>query len=209
MQVFGAYGWAEGSPAMKWLIDHLLVRGSTILSPTPSPRGFQTPDCPPHFYAGGKNPQFADFGVLMRMPTRVSHLFDGSQAYSPNAAILYHGEAEWAGGEYMLVQEPAKLLYDAHIDYDIVPIDSVCGQAVVDRGRLRIGNGCFDCLLVPRAQYVAHRHFWSRLGNWLARRPKSGFSMPCRRRKGSQCRLGETEGLVGHHENRRVRGCGG
>ena len=152
-EVFGAYGWAEGSPAMKWLIDHLLVRGVNHFVPHAFSTEFPDSDCPPHFYAGGKNPQFADFGVLMRYANKVSHLLTGAR-HIANAAILYHGEAEWAGGEYMLVQEPAKLLYDAHIDYDIVPINSVCGQAVVDRGRLRIGNGCFDCLLVPRAQYL-------------------------------------------------------
>ncbi len=152
-EVFGAYGWAEGSAAMKWLIDHLLVRGVNHFVPHAFSTEFPDPDCPPHFYAGGKNPQFADFGVLMRYANKVSHLLTGAE-HIANAAILYHGEAEWAGGEYMLVQEPAQVLYDAHIDYDIVPIDSVCGQAVVDQGKLRIGNGCFDCLLVPRAQYL-------------------------------------------------------
>ena len=29
-----------------------------------------------------------------------------------NAAILYHAEAEWSGRDYMLMQKPAKALYD-------------------------------------------------------------------------------------------------
>mgnify|MGYP000396982990 FL=1 len=58
-EVFGAYGWAEGLKLMKWLLDHMLVNGINYFVPHAfSMKDFPDPDCPPHFYARGMNPQF-------------------------------------------------------------------------------------------------------------------------------------------------------
>ena len=32
-EIFGAYGWMEGTKLMKWLVDHMLVRGINWLVP--------------------------------------------------------------------------------------------------------------------------------------------------------------------------------
>jgi len=149
-EVFGAYGWAEGVPMMKWLMDHLLVRGINHFVPHAFSPKFPDPDCPPHFGAEGRDPQFAGFGKLMGYVNRVSHLLAGA-AHVANAAILYHAEAEWMNGDdCMLTQKPAKVLYDAHIDYDIVPIDSLLLGKNAE-GKLKIHSESYDCLVVPFA----------------------------------------------------------
>lgn len=51
-EVFGAYGWTEGLKLMKWMTDHLLVRGiNTFVPHAFSQAEFPDPDCPPHLYA--------------------------------------------------------------------------------------------------------------------------------------------------------------
>lgn len=51
-EIFGAYGWAEGLKLMKWLTDHMLVRGVNHFVPHAfSQKEFPDWDCPPHFYA--------------------------------------------------------------------------------------------------------------------------------------------------------------
>ena len=48
-EVFGAYGWAEGLPMMKWLMDFLLVRGINRFVPHAFSPDFPDPDAPPNF----------------------------------------------------------------------------------------------------------------------------------------------------------------
>src|SRR5690625_2865634 len=49
-EVFGAYGWHEGLKLMKWITDHMLVRGVNYFIPHAySQKEFPDPDCPPHF----------------------------------------------------------------------------------------------------------------------------------------------------------------
>ena len=148
-EVFGAYGWAEGSPMMKWLIDFLLVRGINRFVPHAFSPSFPNYDCPPHFGAGGKDPQFAGFAAVMDYAQKTAHLFEGAARVTP-AAILYHAEAEWMNGSAaMLVQKPARRLYEAHINYDIVCADHL-KTAKVENGTLVTG-GEYRCLVVPYA----------------------------------------------------------
>jgi hypothetical protein len=148
-EVFGAYGWAEGVPMMKWLMDHLLVRGINRFVPHAFSPKFPDPDCPPHFGAEGRDPQFEGFGKLMGYVNRVVHLLEGAVHQAP-CAVLYHAEAEWiSGNDCMLTQKPAKVLWDAHIDYDILPLDSLYEGATVEDSRLRINQEYYLCLVVP------------------------------------------------------------
>ena len=151
-EIFGAYGWAEGLPMMKWLTDHMLVRGINHFVPHAFSPRYPDPDCPPHFYAHGNNPQFRHFRQLMEYTNRVSHLFNGG-IHICSAAILYHAEAEWAGGAFMLSQKPAKHLSDHHIDYDIVPADALLGARVSD-GLLCINGEDYRCLVIPYAEIL-------------------------------------------------------
>lgn len=121
-EIFGNYGWAEGVRLEKYLADHFLVRGINFFVPHAfSPAPFPDPDCPPHFYAHGHNPQYRHFGALMGYMNRVATLTSGGRRVAP-AAILYHGEAEWTG-RAMLSQKPARVLAEAQIEYDCIPCD--------------------------------------------------------------------------------------
>ncbi|MDR1248180.1 MAG: hypothetical protein LBK63_02645, partial [Treponema sp.] len=119
-EIFGNYGWAEGVRLEKYLADHFMVRGVNNFVPHAfSPKTFPDPDCPPHFYAHGHNPQYRHFGALMAYMNRVCALISGGRHAAP-VAVLYHGEAEWAGN-YMPMETPCRLLADAQIEYDIIP----------------------------------------------------------------------------------------
>ena len=152
-EIYGAYGWAEGTPMMKWLTDHMLVRGINHFVPHAFVPVFPEYDCPPHFYARGKNPQYRDFGLLMRYANKMCHLFtDGHHIAS--AALLYHAEAEWSGGKFMPVEKPAKALYDRQLDYDILPCDTILEMACVENGLLVVNKMTFPALIVPYAELL-------------------------------------------------------
>lgn len=152
-EIYGAYGWAEGTPMMKWLTDFMLVRGINHFVPHAFSPRFPDPDCPPHFYARGQNPQYRDFRILMEYTNKMSHLFTDGR-HKANAAILYHAEAEWSGGRFMLTQVPAKLLYEEQIDYDILSADSVLSAQVNSARKLMVNTEEFDCLIVPYAEML-------------------------------------------------------
>lgn len=76
-----------------------------------SPAPFPDPDCPPHFYAHGNNPQFRCFGELMAYMNRVATLTSADCHVMP-AAVLYHGEQEWADARAMPFEKPLRALYD-------------------------------------------------------------------------------------------------
>ncbi len=160
-EIFGAYGWAEGVPMMRHLMDHMLVRGINYFVPHAFSLRYPNPDCPPHFSAGGFNPQFSAFSKLMKYTNQVAHLMeDGIEQV--NAAILYHAEAEWSGRDYMLMQKPAKALYDAQLNYDFLPIDAIMEQAQVRNGALCIEKMTYPVLIVPFSSWLP-ASFLSRL----------------------------------------------
>lgn len=152
-EIFGAYGWAEGVPMMKELMDHMLVRGVNHFVPHAFSPKYPDPDCPPHFNAGGCNPEFTGFAKLMKYTNQVTHLLEGGTEIV-SAAILYHAEAEWSGKDYMLTQEPARRLYDAQLNYDILPIDAIIEQAWVENGALRVNDMRYPVLIVPYAAFL-------------------------------------------------------
>ncbi|MBQ8310519.1 MAG: glycosyl transferase family 2 [Clostridia bacterium] len=182
-EIFGAYGWSEGTPFMKWLIDFLLVRGINHFVPHAFSPQYPDPDCPPHFGAEGHDPSFEGFCELMRYTNRASHLLFGG-THVANAALLYHAEAEWANkiDTSMPVDAPAKHLYDHHIDYDIVPMDDL-QNAQVEGGKLLLSDESFDCLIVPTAPYLP-THFYATLRRlraaglpvWFVDRAPDGYA---------------------------------
>lgn len=119
---FGAYGWRLGVRTEKYLNDHFMARGVNRFVPHAfSPKAFPDPDCPPHFYAHGENPQMKAFGELMAYTNRVCHLIDGGIAEA-KAALLYHGESEWAG-EYESNILACRALTQSQINFLIIPSD--------------------------------------------------------------------------------------
>ncbi len=160
-EVFGAFGWHEGLRQMKWICDHFLVRGVNWFVPHAfSMAPFPDFDCPPHFYAHGKNPQFKHFHVLMSYLNRMGTLLSGGRMSTP-VAVLYHADAEWAGAAQP-IQRAAAELGRAQIDYDFVPAEAFSADG--DQGRYQVGiedggfsvNGQeFRCLVVPGREFIS------------------------------------------------------
>ncbi|MCI9553067.1 MAG: hypothetical protein HFE94_05980, partial [Acutalibacter sp.] len=156
-EVFGAYGWAEGVPCMKWLMDFLLVRGVNHFVPHAFTDFYPDPDCPPHFYADGNNPQFAAFTKLMEYTNRAAHLLYGAEMEAAGA-VFYHAEAEWMNGGCMFSQEPAKACYDAHIPYELASLDFL-EKAGAKNGRFGLPERRYGFLAVPSCDRLPEL-FW-------------------------------------------------
>lgn len=155
-EIFGAYGWSEGVHLEKFLLDHFLVRGVNHYVPHAfSAKDFPDPDCPPHFYAHGNNPQYRHFGSLMKYANRMCELISDGTHIAP-VAILYHGEADWCG-DCMMMQEPARILCEAQIEYDFIPSDVFAERETyhtrVDQ-TLTVNTQEYQILIVPQADYL-------------------------------------------------------
>ncbi len=121
-ELFGAYGWNFGVRDMKYLLDHLLVKGVNYLVPHAfSMAEYPDMDCPPHFYARGNNPEFPYFARLMKYADRMCNLLSGGQ-HVASVAVLYDAEADWLGGN-MPMQKVIRCLLENQIDLDIVSLD--------------------------------------------------------------------------------------
>lgn len=151
-EAYGAYGWNEGVKTMKWITDHLLVRGINHIVPHAfNPKEFPDADCPPHFYAHGYNPQYRYLPQLTDYANRIMTRFNDGQHRAP-VAVFYPAELEWAG-HAMPVEEVGQVLTQNQIDFDIVSHDMLMTAKVTDH-RLKIADEDFEVLLVPEAQYL-------------------------------------------------------
>lgn len=145
-EIFGAFGWSEGLSMMKWMADHMLVGGINWFVPHAfTEKAFPDPDCPPHFYAHGMNPQYRYMRVVFDYMNRVCHLLNGGRAAVDNA-VLFPAEREWAGGyrDYGVI---GKLCLTHQIPYELVCVDAL-ETASVSQGRLQVGEASYRTLLV-------------------------------------------------------------
>ena len=156
-ETFGAYGWSEGVYLEKYLLDHLMVRGINHFVPHAfSPKAFPDPDCPPHFYAHGHNPQYRHFGALMQYGNRVCELLSDGKRIAP-CAVAYDGESDWMG-ERESISLTAKVLSEAQISYMFLPEDVFTepeqyGTKIEDGAFIVNGNE-YRAFLVPKRQYI-------------------------------------------------------
>ena len=156
-EVFGAFGWHEGLREMKWIADHMLVRGVNWFTPHAfSMAPFPDWDCPPHFYAHGNNPQWPHFGQLMSYMNRTATLLSGGCATRP-VAILYHADAEWAGSA-MPIERVAAELTRAQIDFDFVPAEAFEDKSrykvSIADGLLGVNNCHYQAFVMPGATFI-------------------------------------------------------
>lgn len=151
-EVFGAYGWEEGLPLMKYLADYMLVRGVNYFVPHAfSPKAFPDGDCPPHLYAHGMNPQYPELKVLMDYMNRLAALLSGG-TYAAPVALYFNAEGEWSG-DWQLAQKPARVLARSLIEYDFISADWLM-EAKAEEGedgvwRLVAGAERFRALVLP------------------------------------------------------------
>ena len=173
-EIYGACGWQTGVRQMKPMTDHFLVRGVNTFTPHAfSPKAFPDPDCPPHFYAHGENPQYRHFGKLMGYMNRMCHLFNNGLHVAP-VAMLYHGEAEWSGG-YMFNQKPGRELLENQIDFDILPSDVFANMDEFNAsfdGQLKVNGETYKAFVVPYTQFVTKA-----VAEFAATASKAGFGV--------------------------------
>lgn len=157
-EIFGNYGWSEGVKLEKYLADHFLVRGVNYFVPHAfSGKEFPDPDCPPHFYAHGHNPQYRHFGELMKYMNRVATL-TSSGIHEVPVAILYHGEAEWADKDAMPFEKPLRVLYDHQIDCHTVPADIFTEPEhyqITISNPLIVNQQKYQAFVVPACRYIS------------------------------------------------------
>ena len=155
-EIFGNYGWSEGVRLEKYLAEHFMVRGINHFVPHAfTGKEFPDPDCPPHFYAQGHNPQYRHFGKIVEYMNRVCTLISGGHRDS-KVAVLYNAEFEWMG-ESMFVQKPLRKLYENQILADTIPLDALTETDryhTVFGDKLRSNTQEYDVLVVPYAQFI-------------------------------------------------------
>lgn len=151
-EAYGAYGWIEGLKMMKWISDHMISHGVNVIVPHAfNPKKFPDWDCPPHFYAHGKNPQYPYFHHLTAYLDRLCHLFSGGHKMA-RVGVLYHGFGEW-GGEAMPVQKVIKNLQQYQISCDVISEDYLMeAKADADLNCFKINKYDYEVLIVPYAQ---------------------------------------------------------
>lgn len=150
------YGWAEGSQLAKWLFDYLLVRGTNFFVPGSIRPVFPDLVHAPHWGDNdGRDPQFDGYSKILDYTKKVLTALDNTQ-HKANAVILYHAQAEWMSGfDYTLMQSPAKVLYDNHIDFDILS-DDLLEKIKVENGKIKLMEE-YDCLVVPYAKLMPEK----------------------------------------------------
>lgn len=151
-ELFGAFGWAEGLPYMKGLADIMIARGVNRFVPHAFSAMEEDPDCPPHFYNGGKNIHYPLFKNLMAYMGRATHMLEGG-IHQADVAVYYNAEGEWTGGKNQTFHTLCKKLSNALIDYDIIPHDYL-ETATVEGGRLRINRETYGALIVSESEIL-------------------------------------------------------
>ncbi len=169
-EIFGAYGWAEGLPMMKWLCDHMLVRGINEFVPHAFSPKYPNTDAPPHFYAKGNNPEFEGFKLLMGYVNRVASILSGGKHHA-TCAILYHAEAEWSGGKYMKFEKVAKLLTEAQLDFDIISEDYIASSEMKN-GVMKLEKEEYPVIIVPYTEIITRK-----MAEDLLRAEKAGIKV--------------------------------
>lgn len=153
VELFGAYGWAEGLPLMKYIADHMMVRGINYFVPHAfNSYNFPDPDCPPHFYANGNEPEKEYYPVLFKYMNRVSSILRGSMELC-KVAVLYHAENEWLDPKAMPFEKVTKRLYQKQISHELVTIDflKVCA---IRKKEFQIYDHKFSCLIIPQTKAI-------------------------------------------------------
>lgn len=146
-ELYGAYGWTAGVRDMKWITDFLICRGVNRLVPHAfSMKEYPDPDCPPHFFARGHNPQFKHFGDLMRYADRLCERFSGGVG-GARTAILYPGECDWMN-ECMPVEEPGCVLDQHQIDFWVLPEDALHSGELPDGVQINL-------VIVPETGFLS------------------------------------------------------
>ncbi len=151
-ELFGAYGWAEGTKTMKFLADHMIMRGINRFVPHAFSPKEDDEDCPPTFYNHGKNPLYNYMDIIMGYMNRMSNLLSGCKRVT-DCAVLYDAEAIWCGGEFVKNEDIAKELWDNLIDYDFISEDNL-NTAKLANGKVYRGLAEYGHIIIPFRRFI-------------------------------------------------------
>jgi len=155
-ELFGAYGWSEGLTLMKWIADDFLVNGINHFVPHAfSEQSFPDPDCPPHFYAHGNNPQYPYMHVLFNYMNRACHLLNGGKA-AVDTAIFYPAEGNWTG-QYKPFGNIGKICLQHQIPYEVLCMDRLRTAEIRD-GMIIAGDAQYRHLFVDSIESLPHEY---------------------------------------------------
>lgn len=151
-EIFGAFGWSEGLPYMKALADSMLIAGINHFVPHAFTPKDEDPDCPPHFYNGGRNEQYPLFRNLMEYMGRCSHLLCGAK-HKADVAVFYNAEGHWTDGKNQSFRYICRELTQNQLDFDIIPND-ILADAAVANGRLLVNGEDYGALIVSESEIL-------------------------------------------------------
>lgn len=151
-ELFGAYGWAEGTKIMKFLADHMIMRGINHFVPHAFSPKEDDEDCPPTFYNHGKNPLYSYMNIIMGYMNRMSDLLSGFKRIT-DCAILYDAEAIWCGGEFVKNEDIAKELWNNLIDYDFISEDNLSTSRIVNK-KICLGLAEYSHIIIPFRKFI-------------------------------------------------------
>lgn len=151
-EIFAAYGWAEGTKVMKYLMDHMLVRGQNFYVPNGFSMIPYDTDCPPNLRNSGFNPEYSYFKKHMDYLNRTSYVLNDGLHVS-TCAVLYDAENYWVMGDFLPIDKITKTLTEHLFDFDIIPSDSL---ADIREGGVLNGER-YNVLLVPFTAYLSEK----------------------------------------------------
>ena len=151
-EIFGAFGWSEGLPYMKALADTMLFSGMNHFVPLAFTPRDEDPDCPPHFYNGGRNQQYPLFKNLMEYMGRCAHILCGAR-HKADVAVFYNAEGHWTDGRNQSFRYICRELAQNLMDFDIIPNDILL-DAPVEKGRLLVNGEDYGALILSESEIL-------------------------------------------------------
>ena len=142
-EIFGAYGFCETIKDMVYLVNLFIVSGINYFIPHAFTMDYPDEDCPPHFYVGKRVLSYKGYKLLFEYTEKLCGLFSGGKRKT-SVAVLYNAEAEWSGKCFTSINEVAKILNEATIDFDFVP-----------SYKLKKASGKYGVLIVPFSEHKA------------------------------------------------------
>ncbi len=153
-ETYGAYGWRCGLTHMKWLTDWQCVRGINVLVPHAFNPKWPDEDCPPFFYARGRNPQWVHFRRWADHTNRVCALLQKGK-FVADAIVLYPAESRWVG-QCEPVEDVEAVLQQGQVDFDIVPYElwTDPSRCRIDGRRVRIQQTDYKVVVLPGVTFI-------------------------------------------------------
>ena len=150
-EVFGAYGWGESVKTMLYLAGHFAVNGINNFIPHAFSMDKNDTDCPPYFYAEGKNPAYGGYKLLFKYMQRLCELSDG-RSYA-RVAVFYDAESVWSGKKYLSIDKIARVLTENGIDFDFIDADNL-NAAEKSADGIKIANANYSLLVLGEGYYT-------------------------------------------------------